>query len=359
MADAQNRFWDFHYVGFGSAPVAFGAFEVLLDVRAWEMVCSPVSSGTEAWCWFLENDPELRNGRKFSYHKYNRHEMQRQRDATMRDVRQAFHRGQWGRFVTFTPGGRYGRLRAMLYLRPDATGYFRGAYCDDWLDEEPIDFTWQPSELGLREARDILTAPLIGQESRWEAFCQRLLDEQIAPRFPDPLATREEFVDRPLRYLCGSEAELKQVTTWICHCHNDLDTLFANGPAKITYLARVEGEHCGLWTVNNYTLPVYSRYVTYSTHGQPPCPPTLKTLLGLAFDYNTFEGHSWHPRRGWEHVEACCRRGDWQVDSDWYSATVVRPSAHERAESLLCLFEWLEGKTAPETRQVLLNLNTE
>ncbi len=361
MKKAKNRFWDFHYVGFGSAPVAFGAFDVVLDVRGWEAVCSPANCGTEAWCWFLENDPELRNGRRFSTNDYSRREMQRQRKAVVRDVREAFRKGRWGRFVAFTPGGRYGRLRAYLYLRPDGTGYFRGIYCDNWLDEEPIEFTWQPAELALRATRDILTAPIVRHKARWEAFCRHVLDEQIAPHFADPLVARAALIDKPLLYLCGSEAELERVTTWICHCHDDQDTLLANGHIAIVYISQMEGIYGGLWAIDTYALPPPNpndngfRYAGY-TDNRPLCPPHLKTLLDLAFQHNTFEGHTWQPRRGRDYVKECCRKGDWQINRPVCRTRVIRPSAHERAEALLRLFDWLEGKVPPEQQRALLGL---
>ena len=199
----------------------------------------------------------------------------------------------------------------------------------------------------------------MGQEARWEAFCRRLLDEQIAPRFADPLITRAELVDKPLRYLCGSEAELKKVTTWICHCHDDQKTLFAEGQVKITYASRLEDKPSGLALMEHYSLPVSQARGSnfYNPPNPPPCPPHLKTLLDLAFQYNTFEGHSWTPGRGWEHEEACCRKGDWDLTRFLNHATIIRPSAHERAESLLCLFDWLAGKVSPEQRRVLLRLD--
>ena len=358
MKQAQSRFWDYHYVGFGNAPVAFGDHEVLLDVRGWEAVCSPVSCGTEALCWFVESEPECRNGRKLQTSGSSRQDVKRQKEAAIRDAQEAFRKGKWGRFAAFNPGGKYGRLRAYLYLRADGTGYFRGVYCYNWLDEKPIEFTWNPVELGLRDTQDILTAPIAGREDQWEAFCRRVLDEQIAPHFADPLVTREELIDKPLRYLCGSEVELRQVTTWICHCHDDQDALFGEGTAEVSYAPRIEEELCGLWAITGYSLPIVSDRDNYSTYGFPPCPSNLMLLLDLAFLHNTFEGHFWYPRHGWENAGDCRRRGDWSLNREWRNITIVRPSAHERAESLLCLFDWLDGKVSPAQQRALLGLDT-
>ncbi len=158
----------------------------------------------------------------------------------------------------------------------------------------------------------------------------------------------------PLTFLCGSEEELRRVTTWICHANPQL---FQETPrVGVAYIA-VNDECHGKGRTGLPTLyPPTSLSTRYCE--------LLQTLCNLAWRNNQFTGTHWNffndDER--EYVQYACNRGGFPRSMGIIEhrhqvvVGVKQPSAHERAEALLALSEWLDGKVSEQEKRKLLQL---
>jgi hypothetical protein len=147
--------------------------------------------------------------------------------------------------------------------------------------------------------------------------------------------------ESPLTFLCGSEEELRRVTTWICHVRTPL---FAeNTLAVIVYgsfydpEAELEGV---LWATED-------KKGNGCMLGEPQAECDYSRVwCSWVLQYNKFQGTEWVRGTyiGWEEIPL-------QI-----SVKVYPPSAHERAEALLALSEWLDGKVSEQEKRELLQL---
>jgi hypothetical protein len=220
---------------------------------------------------------------------------------------------QYGRRVIYKPAGEWEGFA--LAFRPDGTGF-----AEDTGGQTP--FTWRREPISADELR-ALTEPEI------QAIARQVFEEQIAARLRDPYIVDLSQFDEKIEFVSGSRAQLVQVTRWTCHTAPEL---FTGGETiPIVYHARSDTERGGLQA------------------RQADFPPRVKTLLDLAFERNTFTGSFWeYDDRGSR------RRSDFRKRPGRVVVTVDPPSAHERAEAVLELADWLGGDVPQAEKARLL-----
>ena len=311
-----------------------GGIDFLLDMQRGELAFCRADRNSHLWGYFLENEA-----------RYSRWQ-----EVPALYFLEALRQGKWGRFVSFAPGCKYGPLHAYLFLRRDGTGFYKEFYGGYGASQYTVPFEWHCDALELPHFQAILTLPIRGREAQWTKFCNDILEEQINPQLPDPFIDSSEVV--PFRFTCGSEAELRRVTTWILHCAGESDNVFALGAANVYYEAWTPNNAGGLCAGEDYWTTGIKDYVDPNNTSA-----RLWRLLQLAFQQNTFQGHEWTLPYD-KYPQDCHRRSEWGVKNRHSChVRVVPPSAHERAESLLCLAEWLDGKVSDAEKDRLLNVD--
>ena len=153
----------------------------------------------------------------------------------------------------------------------------------------------------------------------------------------------------PLTFLCGSEEELRRVTTWACHVNSDVFT----EPIAVNFWYAAP---CESWEWEEAQCTVAGAKTVPRAY--------LERWGALILKHNQFRGTQWKQ----------CRRSE--VQASWrdviapqgftlllfveapagFVVRVLPPSAHERAEALLSLWEWLDGKVVDEEKRQLLQL---
>ena len=144
------------------------------------------------------------------------------------------------------------------------------------------------------------------------------------------------------RFLSGSEQELRRLTTIILQTEPELFDESLN-PFTVIYCAQTPLEPARMMNIQCPDKYGYMR--DHSGHSS-----RLQYLGDLALRFNTFVGLKW--------VTRALNSGYSTYDKkpDQVRVLVQPPSAHERAESLLSLFDWLEGKVSEKERLRLLGL---
>ncbi len=162
----------------------------------------------------------------------------------------------------------------------------------------------------------------------------------------------------PLTFLCGSEEELRRVTTWMCHAN---EKVFLEQKKTIVFY-HAATPYCKA-RVSSQPIKLIHSFI------HEPLNHEWKYILQwstVILEHNQFTGTYWDfmpemvchfpemignlPMRGlpqWFHV--CEIPLTLEV-------TVHPPSAHERAEALLALSEWLDGKVSEQEKRELLQL---
>ncbi len=165
----------------------------------------------------------------------------------------------------------------------------------------------------------------------------------------------------PLRFLCGSEEELRRVTTWMCHYYYP-DPCNPYGKVHVTYSASAQ---CGLENSRIHFDHVWP--VGTSMPSNQPFSDDNELLLMfrgclLISSRNLFSGTQW--------MEIPVYRSFLPINNppglrrllgiaeDPINLTVIvqPPSPQERAEALLSLSEWLDGKVSEQEKRELLQL---
>ena len=249
--------------------------------------------------------------------------------------REQVHEGHSGRCALYTCSAARDCVIA-LFFAPDGNGYFQDyARHVGW--EGRLIFSWDGSRYGIPAFTDIQTCD-------WEKLlplCEEVFRQQIWPRMNDPYVSYADFPDEPVRFTCGSRAELEHITRCICHADAGLFTdAEEDSPAVVTYTARTSRQRGGLleWQFDRY---------------HPQGGANAKKLCQLAFTSNAFEGGTWETS-GYEEES---RYSSYQLKPESVVVEVAPPSAHERAEALLTLHDWLEGRVSEHERRQLLHLS--
>lgn len=137
----------------------------------------------------------------------------------------------------------------------------------------------------------------------------------------------------PLHWDGGSEEELHRLVRAICHTEPDLFAL--QGAVQISFRANTEDKRGGF----RYILrgdPDYNANGYFSGHY---ISRRVASLCEFAFRLNPCIGTRWSPH--WGRPEAGI---DLQIEAICFQFTVEAPSAHDKAEGLLTLIEWLDDK---------------
>ena len=155
----------------------------------------------------------------------------------------------------------------------------------------------------------------------------------------------------PLTFSCGSEEELRRVTTWACHIYPQVfgitrvaDIIYKPADDHVKY-ARV-------LTLENRSVEECASVEPYYTW--------LDNLLRLVLYHNQFTGTHWicpfRNEPGFRNLPGLPNRIGIVEFGMAITVEVHPPSAHERAEALLALAEWLDGKVSEQEKRELLQL---
>ena len=281
----------------------------------------------------------------------------------------AWERGEVGRVVGCKPGGKYAPYTYTLLLYPDGIGRYlhNGAN---------LEFTWNWQQMGLESPEDLPHADIIELDSRTDGlfsrYCADIVEQQISRRLKNPFLEPGELQNNPFVFSCGSEEELRRVTLWICHSAPEIfpDSLNTGSEVRIAwYRAPTERRQArfGIVEANPNDAPrwrpntrgrrraefeVVEENPYHSHDGKKLQMPRAQALMSEVYKRNAFTGWQW--RR--QSVRSPMRRDDYRLVPCEVSVLVYPPSAHERAEALLALSDWLEGKVPPKKRMRLLGL---
>lgn len=317
------------YVGNGSyAPlaeqkIAYGGRDYLLRTLYNNLIAfRDAARNLPEWTYFLQSAPACVTAATLTVEQFS----------------QALERGEYGRMVGCKPGGKFKHHIWYLLMSVDGIGL-----CPD--DKRYVDFTWDWRQMGLDAPEDLLTADVTELDlltcRAFSRHCADIMERQISSRLHNPYVKPGELKESPYVFHCGSEEELQRVTTWICHSDPDL-FIAPQTNLAVQYLSPAPGKRVGF---KMRTPPLMYKATPVPT-------PRLKSLLRLAYKHNAFSGWKWLHSS----VESPLRRAHYHLDRHWVSVPVLAPSAHERAEALLSLADWLEGKVPPKKKLRLRGL---
>ena len=222
---------------------------------------------------------------------------------------------------------------AFLCFAPNGTGF-----SIDYTEERLVNFRWQDvttlTWAELRTADPEALRPL----------CKIVFDELVHPRLTNPYIDTATLTEIPHEFISGSEAQLRRLTTLIVQSDPELfgDN---NGAVTVTYRAQTPIKRAYMMkAIQGDEDDYYGETITER-------PGRLQSLCDLALRLNTFTGVKWET---W--VDEPNRLGHYQKQVQQVRVTVQPPSAHERAEALLSLSDWLEGKVREAKRLRLLGV---
>ena len=232
---------------------------------------------------------------------------------------------EYGRQLLYVAANMNPNQCAFLAFNPDGSGFA----LDERLVEMAV-FHWQAA------TRLSWSELLAANPETLRPLCADLFATQINPACSNPYIdpARLEFI--PPRFLSGSEEELRRLTLAIVQTQPGLfDSRLE--PVTITYRAQTPRKRAGM------TLAQQGK--TRLTLGR------VTSLCDLALRLNTFVGIEWKANQPEPN-----RLGHFEKRVHKVTVTAHPPSAHERAESLLILADWLQGKVREEKRLRLLGI---
>jgi len=148
--------------------------------------------------------------------------------------------------------------------------------------------------------------------------------KQTAYRNWQPEPPQETYRDIPLVWQSGSEEELRWAARAICLTEPDL----FDSKAKVTAVFRAASDtkRCGFLFVERKGMYTLEHYVS----------PRLMILCELAIRVNACRGLRW--------IDVTGNSGKLQKQAIRIRVTMDPPSAHEKAEALVTLVDWFDGK---------------
>ena len=255
-------------------------------------------------------------------------------------------RGESGRAALYScPAAR--DCNVILFFRQDGTGFFLDYHAaNGYSAHEPteqVNFVWDGTAYGVAKSAEILTV-------KWELLellCRDIFVVQVWPQMKDPFVSYLATPDAPMVWECGSEAELKRITTCIFHIQAQ------EWAELMTYADPFD------WEYDDVSDPFGEEHDTIVRMGYvskreqyPGGPatrwtPEISELCRIAFRFNVFTGHTWEYSRYLGHT----RSKSYKLQPLKVEFIITPPSAHERAEALLTLWDWLEGKVSEAERR--------
>jgi len=239
-----------------------------------------------------------------------------------------------------TQTGRYVRYRipipadnnldgCHLWLASNGTGH---AELEGVRYEFRWDTEWSPAGIYSIGVKELI--PL----------CNRIFKECLNPILENPFVEMDGTEPRnPIEFICGSEEDLRRITTWILQSDA---SLFDDAAIRtLTYLAIVPVDE-----TRREDKPFSDAALTpgpaFEYEQYPEC---VSRLAEIAFEYNAFTGIYW------EYLDFNFNRRDgWEAQPRDIRVQVQRPSEHEHAEALLNLADWLKGKAPNDEQKNLL-----
>ena len=202
---------------------------------------------------------------------------------------------------------------------------------------EEIKFAWNGNARGITNISDILEVPW----PQLKALCHDVFTTQVWPRMSNPFVSYAELPDAPLVWKCGSQEELTHIT----HC------IFHTEPDEWADLEARDGR---TWQIENHCIPLAYAAEMLRRPGGPPKHGSerIRALCRLAFQHNTFTGYEWHYHRYANRKRQKC----YKAKPLEVVCRIAPPSAHERAESMLTLWDWLKGKVSENRRRAYLGM---
>ena len=170
-------------------------------------------------------------------------------------------------------------------------------------------------------------------------FCSTLFETRINPFLENPYIYPANLANIPHTFETGSETELRYLTTMIVQSEPGL---YAECDAPITVIYRAKTP-----TKRGYMQAVLQEEESVVSG-------RLQSLCDLALRLNTFTGLQHQSGKDNDNRLRSFHKKVHQIE-----VAVPPPSAHECAESLLMLNDWLMDKVRPEKRERLLGLDTE
>ena len=254
--------------------------------------------------------------------------------------------GESGRVALYScPSAR--DCTVLLFFRQDGTGFFLDYHAaNDYSAYEPteqVNFVWDGAAYGIADGAEILTVkcePL-------ELLCRDIFAVQVWPQMKDPFVSYLATPDALMVWECGSEAELKRITTCIFHIQAQ------EWAELMTYADPFDWEYDDVSDPFGEEHDDIVRMSYVSKREQHPGGPAIRwtrkisELCRIAFRFNVFTGHKWEYSRYLGHT----RRKSYELQPLKLEFPITPPSAHERAEALLTLWDWLEGKVSEAERQ--------
>ncbi len=223
----------------------------------------------------------------------------------------------------------------ILFFRQDGTGYFLDFHtANGYSRHEPteqVDFVWDGTRYDIAGGAGILTA----KWAQLEPLCHEVFTKQVWRRMKNPFVRYKKTPDAPLVWQRGSQEELFRISHCIFHTQpGDWSELELQAPDK--------------WTIENHCFGlIYVAEMEASAGGaSKDWPERIRALCDLAFQHNTFTGYQWVYSRYNK-----SRRKSYTMQPLTLTCRIAPPSAHERAEALLTLWDWLEDKVSEAERR--------
>ena len=283
----------------------------------------------------------------------------RPEDVTWAQFKAALDTGQVGRVLLYVADYMTDSQCLLLFFAPDGTGF-----AVHWFYHLLADFRWD--DLTPLTWTEFLAADPDSLRPLCDAIFSRRVNPHLTNPYIDASLGNTGLLDpMPHTFECGSEAELRRLTLAIVHSDPDVWQTKTD-LVRVAYRGRT---------------PTKRGYMRKTSQGSGPHPNSplhpfvsgrLQSLCDLAFRLNTFTGVSWTLRthlvrrldafKGPTYVpqpQPPNRLGNFDHRVHTIEVIVQPPSAHERAESLLLLNDWLTGKVSDARRLELLGIDAE
>ncbi len=232
-------------------------------------------------------------------------------------------RKHYGRFLQWSPleKPRSYEDRCFLFLRNDGTGQ---AYFDG-------------QKFGIEWSHPEIEGDVIGLDPETASrLAQHVFNTSVNLKLEDPFLTDENRSEE-IEFICGSQEELTTLTRWICYTEPKL----------------FDDEYSIYITFNSSSAQdeeIGEMFAPGVWDFEDKLSQRVKTLLQLAYEYNCFTGGY----REYRDYNDPYRFSGSPLQPKSIEVEVNAPSAHERAEALLELWTWLDGKVPNDERIVLL-----
>lgn len=252
-------------------------------------------------------------------------------------LKKAYPQGNFGRYYC-KEYGEYLDFHLFVFM-PDGQGYYtEDRYSSVFSDPKELDWSDSIQQSTLPKVSDTKGAITEWTEAEFDLFMDSVFDEVI-DELDDPYFSPDGTDDKELSFTSGSQEELEHITQVICATEI---SLFSQ-PIKWGENLTIRYEAAGDFSDGGFD----SEY-SYLPEGVP-LSERIVTLLGLAYEYNSFTGHSWVYNDG-----AYDRQSGYDKSPITIEVEVPKPSAHEIMAAPAQLEEWLQDKVPANELQSLL-----